>query len=97
MINLYPWPFDERMTAVLTTRQVLEGEQPILCVVHDAGALGWRFLCSKAQGVEDVRFITLEEALELDLSISELADLPLGGRVRRASVMSPGFENLPLS
>jgi hypothetical protein len=39
------WPFDEPQNlAVISTRQVMEGEAPILFVSHDEEDEGWQFL-----------------------------------------------------
>jgi|ERR1044071_1461736 hypothetical protein len=89
MVSARPWPFDQpRNCAVFTTRQVLECEEPILHVTHDVDDHGWQFLGSDARA-EDVTIISLEEAVELDPSILQLADLPIGWHAWRSSVEEP--------
>jgi hypothetical protein len=94
MVFVPSWPFPEpRDERVFTLRQVLEGEDPLLCVVRDEGPFGWRFVSGKPVGdritVDDTRIITLDEILEFDPSIWELADLPFGWRALRDSIDEP--------
>ena len=70
---------------MFTTRQVLEREEPILHVTHNIDDHGWQFLGSDARA-EDAKIISLEEAVELDPSVLQVADLPLGWHAWRASV-----------
>jgi hypothetical protein len=63
-----------------TTRQVIEGAEPILHVTHDFDDHGWQFLGGDARE-EDAKIIALHEAVELDPSVLQLADLlPVGTR-----------------
>lgn len=38
----------------------------------------WQFLCSEDHILEDVRFVSLAEAFQIDESIGQVADLPRG-------------------
>jgi hypothetical protein len=50
MASAHAWPFDQpRNCAVFTTRQVLEGAEPILHVTHDSDDHGWQFLGGEAR------------------------------------------------
>ena len=83
------WPFDQpRNCAVFTTRQVVEGAEPILHVTHDPDDQGWQFLGREARE-EDAKIIALYEVAELDSSILQLADLPPGWHAWRDSVEEP--------
>jgi hypothetical protein len=94
MVSAIPWPFDQpRDCAVFTTRQVLESEEPILHVTHDSDDHGWQFLGSEARP-EDAKIILLEEAVELDPSVLQLADLPVGWHAWRASVEEPWIREI---
>ena len=74
------WPFeDPKNVAVFTTKQVLQLRQPILHVSHDEDDGAWQFHAG-AQHVsaEDAMIVALEEMVEHDATICELADLPCG-------------------
>jgi len=89
MVSADPWPFDQpRNCAVFTTRQVLEREESILHVTHDSDDHAWQFHGSEARA-EDAKIIALEEAVELDPSVLQLADLPPGRHAWRSSVEEP--------
>ena len=79
-----PWPFEDAPnTASLTTVHVLDRRRPILLVTHDADDGGWQFLCGTTNDSSDARVVGLNTVLELDPSLAELADLPLGWRAWR--------------
>jgi len=74
-----PWPFDQEPRAVaITTRQVLDLGFPILRVVHYSDEADWAFTCGTTNDSDDARLIAMEEALQLDASLAEIANLPLG-------------------
>lgn len=84
------WPFaDPRNVAVFTTRQVFGSGQPILRVTHDAEDGAWQFHAGDSARAADAMVVALEEVLARDVSIAELADLPLGWRAERAAVGQP--------
>jgi hypothetical protein len=86
MASVDAWPFDQpRDCAVLTTRQVLEREEPILHVTHDSDDHGWQFIGSSKGTRENAKIITFHEAVDLDSSILQLADLPIGWHALRDS------------
>jgi hypothetical protein len=89
MVSPDLWPFDQpRNCAVFTTRQVLEGAEPILHVTHDSDDHGWQFLGREARE-EDAKINALHEAVELDSSVLQLADLRPGWHAWRDSIDSP--------
>src|SRR5688572_25234578 len=78
------WPFqDPPNVATFTTVNVLERGFPVLLVAHDAEDGAWQFLCGVTSRTSDARIIGLKEALTLDESLRELADLPPGWRATR--------------
>jgi hypothetical protein len=84
------WPFDEPPNlAVISTRQVMEGEAPILFVSHDEEDEGWQFLTGVLLIEENARVVALRRIWLLDPSISELADLPLGWQASRTTLLEP--------
>ena len=84
------WPFDQpRNCAVMTMRQVLSGEEPILAVYHDENDHGWQFIGTTNANESDGRVIALHEAIELDPTITEIADIPPGWFASRTEVGEP--------
>jgi hypothetical protein len=59
-------------------RQVVHDGQPILLVVHDADDGGWQFLTGDSCDVADAMAVSLASVVGRDLSLVELADLPVG-------------------
>lgn len=83
-----PWPFeDPENTASITTVRVLDGTHPICLVTHDAEDGMWQFLCGTTNAPGNARVVSLHSIVDLDASVAELADLPLGWR---ASRLAPG-------
>ena len=73
---------DDLDTAVFTTRHILEGA-PILYVYHFDEDGAWQF--SSNENEDDIRIVSLEEIINLDNSILEIADLELGATAYRKS------------
>jgi hypothetical protein len=85
-IPMNKWLFDDPPNvAVLTTHHILEGGE-ILFVSHDEDDGGWQFHASEAVSEHDVKVVALKEIVELDRSIMQLADLPLGWVATRKSL-----------
>ena len=84
------WPFDQaRNCATMTMRQVLERKEPILLVSHDEDDHGWQFIGTSDASVVDGRVVCLEEMVELDPTVLEVADLPPGWQAVREAVGAP--------
>ncbi len=80
------WPFSDPMdVAVITVRQIWPGMAPILFVSHDAVDGGWQFLPGTEVSEQDAMVLLLSEIVDLDETIRELADLPLGWIAERQS------------
>lgn len=72
------WLFDEPPNvAILTTDRVLEGET-ILYVSHDEEDGAWQFHTGATISESNTKVVALKRIVELDLSVIQLADLPLG-------------------
>ena len=83
------WPFiDARNTAVFTTRDIIEEGKPILLVTHDKDDGAWQFHTRKTVPASEGKIVALDEIIFRDLSIVELADLPLGWSAIRDSITS---------
>ena len=70
-------------------RQVLEGNEPILLVSHDADDHGWQFIGTTDACVADGRVVCLEEIVRLDPTVVEVADLQPGWQALREGVGKP--------
>jgi hypothetical protein len=86
------WKFsDPPNVAVITSRKVMSGEQWIAFVSHDEDDGGWQFLNSGSAppNEADASVVGLGEIVQLDASIVELSDLPLGWHAWRETRASP--------
>jgi hypothetical protein len=79
------WPFkDPTNVAVFSIRQIVFGKQAILYVTHDADDGSWQFLGTGSPSESDLVIVGLEEICNLDPSIKDLADLPVGWEAWRS-------------
>jgi hypothetical protein len=86
MSTISNWPFqDPKNVAVFTTKQVVKDRKPILFVTHDTDDGAWQFHSGDVARSEDIMILALSEIVEIDPSITELADLPLGYKASRNS------------
>ena len=77
------WVFDEpRNLGVFTTIRVIDENHPILLVCHDDDG-DWQFLCGATDAPDQCRLICLNDIVERDPSVNDIADLPLGWRAWR--------------
>lgn len=84
--NFVSWPFQEAVnTAVFTTRQILEGRQPVVEVYHDHDG-DWQFLCGTTLERVDIRLVCMGCLFERDPTLAALADLPTGWCATRANL-----------
>ena len=70
--------YDPPNVATITCCHVMDGDRPILYVSHDADDGTWQFLCGEPHSNEEALVVALEEVFELDPSVGELKDMPLG-------------------
>jgi hypothetical protein len=75
-----PWPFaDPKNVAVFTTTQVVHDGRPVLYVSHDLDDGAWQFHTGADHvSVKDAMVVALSKMVEIDPSLIELHDLPLG-------------------
>ena len=86
------WPFREQPNvAVFADRKIIEGRAWIGYVSHDAEDGAWQFHTGETEQLQetDAALIALEEIVQRDNSVAELADLPLGWCARRRSEDAP--------
>lgn len=76
---------DQENIAVFTCNHVLEGE-PILYVTHDIDG-DWQFLCGEDNHTEgNAKIISLKQVTELDKTVNDLYEMPLGFGATRESI-----------
>jgi len=85
MLKQFP---DNLNTAVITTKYILEQQNPILYVYHYEDDGAWQFSGSEDCEDRDYRVISLEEMTNIDNSVLELADMPLGFYAKRKDISS---------
>ena len=74
-------------TACIVCDHVLNGKRPILHVTHDAEDGYWQFLCGQDHHEDTIaKLISLKQATELDSTINELFEMPLGFGAERNSI-----------
>jgi hypothetical protein len=82
-----PWPFEDPPNlAVITSKRILDAEQPIRYVSHDLDDGGWQFLDGGNVDDEDAMVVGLGTIVRFDPTVRELADLPLGWYAWRNAV-----------
>ena len=79
---------DNLNTAVFTTKYILERHSPILYVYHYEDDGAWSFSGDEDCEDGDYRIISLEEMINIDDSILELANIPLGFCAKRKDLSS---------
>jgi|RhiMethySRZTD1v2_1073278.scaffolds.fasta_scaffold3796832_1 hypothetical protein len=83
------WPFADPVNAVaISTVQVFRQGLPIRRVSHDQDG-DWQVLCGTTVDVKDAIVVCLGCAYQRDMTIGELADLPLGWTAWRDHVGGP--------
>lgn len=85
------WPFDnDPGSFAYTLLAIVEGELPIRLVYHDPDDESWHFLHDGGP-ISDTDGIAAElaEVVNLDSSLYELADLPVGWCAWRPTASSP--------
>lgn len=68
-----------------TCVHVLNKEKPILYVSHDADG-DWQFLCGAEHDESEARVIGLKQATEIDTTVNDLYEMPLGVGAERDRV-----------
>lgn len=81
------YKFDEpENTACFVCDHVMHRQKPILHVSHDEEGY-WQFLCGQDEHDEsNAKIISLKQATEIDNSINELYEMPLGVGANRKSI-----------
>lgn len=78
--NKTEYKFKEaKNTACFVCNHVLSKERDILFVTHDKDDSSWQFLCGEDGHTENnIKIISISEAVDLDNSINDLFEMPEG-------------------
>jgi hypothetical protein len=89
------WSFDQPPdAAAILSRSIAKEGRPILFVTHDEEDHGWQFLDGCVPPSEPV-IVSMRDAVGLDPSVLELADLPPGGSAWRETARHPWLREQP--
>lgn len=78
---------DPENTACIVCDHVFNNDRPILHVTHDADDGGWQFMCGMDDHDEsNAKIISLKQATEIDSSINDLYEMPLGVSAERETI-----------
>ena len=85
------WKFkDAKNLAVISTRKIFGRDGWIAYVSHDVEDISWQFYGNEAEVDQDeLILVGLVEIVELDETVEQLADLPLGWHAWRDTKTSP--------
>jgi len=70
-------------------RQILDGSEPILVAFHDEDDHGWQFFGSSDASEADAKLVSLEEIVQMDPTVLEVADLLPGWKAFREERAKP--------
>lgn len=74
-------------TACFVCSHIMDRSRPILLASHEKEDGFWQFLCGcNNHNDADIKIISLKQAVEIDSSINELFEMPLGVATDRKSV-----------
>lgn len=88
------WVFgDPPNVAVIAAKSVVYEQDWIACVFHDPEDGAWQFRGSRSLQMQesDAVVVSLKRIVELDGTVKDLADLPLGWHAWRAAEGAPWF------
>lgn len=77
---------DAENKAVFTCNHIVDDKSPILYVEHDSEG-DWQFLCGQNDHTdENAKIISLKQAVELDNTLNDLYEMPIGVGAERKRV-----------
>lgn len=81
---------DDLNVAVLTTKFVIREGEAVRNVFHHSDDGMWEFT-GATQGIEDTDYLVvgLGNMIELDNTLLQISDLPLGGKAHRSGINEP--------
>ncbi|MBV8657492.1 MAG: hypothetical protein JO142_06685 [Burkholderiales bacterium] len=79
--------FEHLDQVAVTSCKITSGDKPVLLVTHDVE--GWMFLTGERFTMEEAQLVSVRSIIQLDPSLSELADLSPNCSATRDSVNAP--------
>lgn len=84
------WAFEDAPNvACFTVRSIMSGAAPILQVFHDEDDGAWQMLPGSGADASEAMIVGLGQLVQVDQTLVELANLPLGWVARRERKNSP--------
>lgn len=84
------WAFeDAQNVACFTVKSIMNGTEPILQVFHDEDDGAWQMLPASGADASEAMIVGLGQLVQLDQTLAQLADLPLGWVAWRGRKNSP--------
>lgn len=84
------WTFlDPQNVAVITNKKIVQFGDWIAYVTHDESDGGWQFLNCEPLDEHTAAMVSLRSIFDLDPTIGELSDLPVGWQAWRETKNSP--------
>jgi hypothetical protein len=77
---------EKKTTAVITLKQIIIGQTPILFVSHNKDDGTWHFFTGHLFNPKDAVVVTLHDIVAKDESINQLSDMPPGWQASRNSI-----------
>lgn len=78
-LEITNWMFEDKPNVmVITTKNIILNGSPILSIWHDSDDGMWQFLDGTSVSEEDAMIVSLADIVEMDNSVNEVSDLPLG-------------------
>ena len=84
------WCFkDPPNLAVIASEKIIKLRDFIAYVTHDDADGGWQFHCKGQISEIDVAVVSLQSIFNIDVTVGELADLPMGWHAWRNGLGEP--------
>ncbi len=78
---------DVEQTACITCNHILENNAAVLFVSRDDDdEMCWQFLCGGEHEAEDARIISLQQIIDIDNSLLQLLNIPVGSSASRNNI-----------
>jgi hypothetical protein len=89
-MDINNWLFKEpKNTVVFTTKKIARENEPILYVYHDEDDGAWQFHHGENVEIIDAAISALQVIVEMDTTINELSNLPVGWMAWRETSTMP--------
>lgn len=89
--NRNKYRFQEpKNAACFVCDHIMNKKRPVLFVSHDKEDSSWQFLCGETDHNDDnIKIISLNEMTEIDDSVNDLYEMPIGFGAERSQIDEP--------